>query len=324
MFSILTNIRTYFLDANQQLPLVIEPIHSDMNAVQWAMENREWLRNKLSEFGGVLLRGFSVGDATNFEQMIQGISGELLEYKERSSPRSQIAGNIYTSTDYPAHQRIFFHNENSYAHAYPMKIAFYCSTPALQGGETPIADVRKVYQRIPEHIRKKFEQKRVLYIRNFKQGVGLSWESVFQTSDPNVVEQYCKDAGYAFEWKQGGGLRVARTGPAVLEHPITKDPLWFNHATFFHVSTLDPNVREALLTIYKPIDLPNNTYYGDGTEIEPEVLDFIREAYDAESIKFTWEQDDVLLLDNLMVAHARERFEGPRKILVCMSELIKG
>ncbi|GMK39949.1 hypothetical protein PCCS19_30040 [Paenibacillus sp. CCS19] len=318
------NIRTYFLNEGQRLPLVVEPLEPNINAVEWAVDNKDWIRNQLAEYGGVLFRGFRVKDESVFEQMIHGLSGELLEYKERSSPRSQIAGNIYTSTDYPAHQRIFFHNENSYAHAYPMKISFYCKTPALKWGETPIADVRNVYKRIPEPIRTKFEQKRVLYIRNFKQGVGLSWESVFQSSDPKVVEQYCKDAGYAFQWMQDGGLRVARTGPAVIEHPITKEPLWFNHAAFFHVSTLDESIREALLTIYKPIELPNNTYYGDGTEIEPEVLDLIREAYDAESIKFTWELNDVLLLDNLMVAHARERFEGPRKILVCMSELTKG
>ena len=42
---------------------------------------------------------------------------------------------------------------------------------------------------------------------------------------------------------------------------------WFNHLTFFHVSTLDPMVAEALLSIGKE-NLPNNTYYGDSAEVD--------------------------------------------------------
>ncbi|MNG06478.1 Taurine catabolism dioxygenase TauD, TfdA family [compost metagenome] len=103
---------------------------------------------------------------------------------------------------------------------------------------------------------------------------------------------------------------------------MTQEKIWFNHATFFHVSTLEPAVRDALLTIYKPHELPNNTYYGDGTPIEPEVLDTLRAAYDAETVKFPWQRGDILFLDNLLVAHAREKFAGPRKILVGMADVI--
>jgi hypothetical protein len=67
-------------------------------------------------------------------------------------------------------------------------------------------------------------------------------------------------------------------------------------------------------------DLPANTYYGDGSPIEPEVLDHLRAAYHAETVSFPWQQGDLLMLDNMLVAHGRAPYAGARQILVGMSE----
>jgi alpha-ketoglutarate-dependent taurine dioxygenase len=96
--------------------------------------------------------------------------------------------------------------------------------------------------------------------------------------------------------------------------------VWFNHLTFFHVSTLPSQVQETLLAELGEQDLPNNTYYGDGSPIEPEVLDELRSLYHQETISFPWQAGDILLLDNMMVAHGRSPFAGPRKVVVAMAE----
>jgi alpha-ketoglutarate-dependent taurine dioxygenase len=67
-------------------------------------------------------------------------------------------------------------------------------------------------------------------------------------------------------------------------------------------------------------DLPYNTYYGDGSPIEDEVVDEIREAYRQETVAFPWQAGDVLMMDNMLVAHGRNPFSGTRKILVAMGE----
>jgi alpha-ketoglutarate-dependent taurine dioxygenase len=201
-----------------------------------------------------------------------------------------------------------------------MRILFCCTSPPEQGGETPIADCRGVYRRIDPVVRRRFAEKGWRYVRNFGDGFGLSWETVFQTSDRAAVDAYCRQHGIAAEWRGDGRLRTSAVRPAVVKHPSTGEMVWFNHATFFHVSTLPEPVREELLAEFAVEDLPANSYYGDGSPIEAETLDHLRAAYEAETVRFPWRQGDLLLLDNMMVAHGRAPYKGPRKILVAMAE----
>jgi len=313
-------IKLSHLSDGVTLPLVVQPAVRGINLPAWAASQREFIEKRLLEYGGILFRNFNIRNASEFEQFINAVSGAPLEYSERSSPRSQVSGNIYTSTDHPANQQIFLHNENSYQHTWPMKIFFFCEKAALQNGETPIADVRKVLARLRPEIRERFREKNWMYIRNFGDGLGLSWEKVFQTTDKAAVEKHCRANGIEIEWKDGNRLRTRAVRPALARHPQTGEMVWFNHATFFNVTTLEAEVREVLMRTYGPEDLPTNTCYGDGSFIEPEVLDELREAYRQETVSFPWQEGDILLLDNMLVAHGRASYSGPRKILVGMAE----
>lgn len=313
-------VETGLLATGQELPLVIRPAVPGVDLAAWAESHRERLTRDLEKHGGILFRGFDIPDVDVFQETVRAISGDLLEYKERSSPRHEVSGKVYTSTDYPPDQPIFLHNENSYQQVWPMRLFFFCNVEPGSGGETPIADVRKVHDKVPEEIRQRFADKKWTYVRNFGSGLGLDWQTVFQTDDREVVEEYCKTRGIELEWKEGGRLRTRATRPAASRHPETGDDVWFNHATFFHVSTLTPAIREALLSQFASEDLPANTYYGDGTEIEPETLETLRSIYREETIKFPWQKGDLLMLDNMLVAHGREPFAGQRQILVGMAD----
>ncbi|HEY0735646.1 MAG TPA: TauD/TfdA family dioxygenase [Herpetosiphonaceae bacterium] len=312
-------IKTSALTPDQTLPLVVEPALEGVDLIEWATSHRDWLTQQIHTHGGILFRGFAIDRPEQLERFVTAASGELLEYRERSSPRSQVVGNIYTSTDHPPDQTIFLHNENSYQTTWPLQIFFCCTIPAQTGGETPIADVRKVYQRIDPAIRQRFADKQVMYVRNFGGGVGLSWQTVFQTSDRAAVDEYCRHAGITTEWREGDRLRTRRVGPAIGQHPVTGEQVWFNHATFFHVTTLEPQIQAALLAQFQPEELPNNTYYGDGTPIEDEVMAALRAAYEQETVIFPWQRGDVLMLDNMLVAHGRSPFTGSRQVLVGMA-----
>lgn len=301
------------------LPLLVRPRVHGVNLAAWAAKNRDAVAAWLARHGAILFRDFG-GAVAEFEQFIRAASGELLEYTDQSSPRTKVSGNVYTSTDYPASQPIHLHNENSYSYAFPQKLFFACVVAPAAGGETPIADSRRVYARIDPAVRARFAEKRVMYVRNFGDGFGLDWRTVFQTADPREVEEFCRRNDIRCEWRGGGRLRTSQVRPAVVRHPRTGEPVWFNHAVFFHISTMDAATREALLSDFAEDELPNNTFYGDGTPIEPGVLDALREAYRRETVAFPWRAGDVMMLDNMLASHGRAPYEGARKIVVGMSE----
>jgi alpha-ketoglutarate-dependent taurine dioxygenase len=275
---------------------------------------------ELSRHGGLLFRGLPLGGADDFRGFSAGFGHPLLSYEFGSTPRSQVTEGIYTSTEYPPHQNIPLHNEQAYTRDWPMKIWFWCQLPALEGGETPIADSRAVYRRMPPAIRDRFAEHGLIYVRNFGNGLDLPWQQVFGTDSRAEVEAYCRAHAIECEWKDDGELRTRQLCQGVARHPATGEMIWFNQAHLFHASNLEPEAREALLEIVEEADLPRNVLHGDGTPIEDAALAEIRGVLAAETISFPWQSGDVLMLDNMLTAHARAPFKGPRKVVVAMAE----
>jgi alpha-ketoglutarate-dependent taurine dioxygenase len=304
----------------QPLPAVVQATTPDLSLRGWVAENTALVKDTLRGAGGILFRGFAVGSPEAFEESVKALSGQLLEYTYRSTPRRRVSGNIYTSTEYPADRSIPLHNEMAYSQAWPMKLWFYSATVAASGGETPIADSRKVYARIPAAVRDSFERRRVMYVRNYGPGMDLPWPEVFQTSDRADVERLCRESGIEWEWMGADDLRTRQVCQAVAAHPETGERVWFNQAHLFHVTSHDPQVRELLLAQFGEAGLPRHACYGDGGAIESEALDAIREALDAETVRFPWQRGDVMLLDNMLTAHGRGPYSGERKVLVGMAE----
>ncbi len=314
-------VRTGYLEEAPGWPCVIEPGAEGVELAEWARANREVVERELLKHGAVLFRGFNLDSARRFEQFARAVSPDLLDYFERAAPRAEVEKNIYTSTEYPPDQPIPLHHEMSYSHNWPSKIMFFCLQPAQEGGATPICDDRKVIGLIDPAIKERFMQKKVMYVRNYGEGLDLSWREAFQTDDRREVEEYCRQARMTCEWGDGDRLRTRAVRQVVATHPSTGETLWFNHAHMFHISNVAPAVREALLAQFKEDELPRNAFYGDGSSIEGSVLEEIRGVYESTAVRFRWRKGDVLLLDNFLTSHGRDPFAGPRKVLVAMSEL---
>ena len=303
--------------STQSLPLVMQP---DPSLTDWAKSNVAVIEANLLQYGAILFRDGGVTTQADFARFVETLFPETLSYVERSTPRTRLTDRLYTSTEYPASESIALHNESSYASIWPEKICFFCLSPADRQGETPIADVRKVYDRIDPGIVADFDRRGWMLVRNYHEGIGLTWRSAFQTDDKLAVEDYCRSGQIEFEWIGDGRLRTRQVRPAAARHPKTGEKVWFNHLAFWHITSLDDETGAVMTSLFAAEDLPYNTYYGDGSIIESDVINHIREAYEKERVVFPWRQGDVLLLDNMLVAHGRNPFKGPRKILVAMAE----
>lgn len=317
----LVNISTF--GEAQHLPLVVQPAVQSVSLSNWLVNQRDFIREAILQHGAVLFRGFGAGTSDELQAAVNVLCGEAMAYKERSSPRSQVAGNVYTSTDYPPDEEIFPHNEHSYSKRFPMKLFFCCQTPAASGGMTPLFDTRRVYKNIPGDVRSEFERKGWMFVRNFNTGFGLSWQTVFQTTDRAVVEEYCRSANIEWEWLDGDRLRTRQVRPSMIQHPATGECVWFNHATFFHVTTLKPSLLKILRSSFTEDQMPNNTFFGDGSTIPDAVVEKLRQVYLSERVSFPWEKGDLIVLDNVLTAHARDTYSGERKILFAMAEPVE-
>ena len=282
-------------------------------------ENKKQIDNLLLKYGGVLFRGFNIKTPDEFYKLSKTICSNLHDYVNRSTPRKSLRNKVYTSTEYPADQWIPFHNENSYTLSWPEKIIFFSIVVADKGGQTALADSRYVYDNINKEIIDKFNNKQILYIRNYIQGIDLKWQDVFQTDKKEEVEQYCRNNSISYEWKNNNiTLTTKQKCQATIKHPITGHNIWFNQAHLFHISSINPDIRKILLQTFGKNALTRNSYYGDGTDIPEEYIKEIKNAYEKERIEFNWQEKDILILDNRLMAHSRNCFQGKRKVVVSM------
>jgi hypothetical protein len=83
-----------------------------------------------------------------------------------------------------------------------------------------------------------------------------------------------------------------------------------------------PAVRESIAAVYGAEQFPRDVRFGDGSVIDDDTMRRIGEAYEQSSFAFPWQAGDVLLLDNMLMAHARRPFVGPRSCAVVLSDVI--
>lgn len=299
---------------DRTIALVLEPAPD--SALQLVRENESELRDRLRAYGAIVLKGVR-GGIDEFNEIVSTLGGPQLEYTERSTPRSAVKGNVYTSTEYPPNQEIPMHNENSYSDTWPEYLYFLCETAPATGGCTPVADSRKVLEDIPDEVRERF-QGGLIYSRTYREGLGLTWEEAFQTGDRETVERYCAEHGMEATWGDDE-LRTETRRPSTRTAVSSGEEVWFNQANLFHPSSLDREVREALLELYGEDELPRNVRYGDGSPIPDADIAAITEAYGQTALSLPWEEGSVLIIDNMRMAHGRQAFTGARRILVAMT-----
>lgn len=308
-------------------PPAIEPDRpADIEAlVETAAARRDRFDAMLLQSGALLFRGWGAATLEDFGRFVRAFSGagELFNYAGGASPRNALGeAGLYTSTEYPPHVALSLHNELSYADVHPRRLFFFCLVAAETGGETTLADSRRILQALDPAVAEAFRRRGVRYVRTLssERGGGYSWREAFETDDPAAAEAGCRRIGATFEWLPGGILRLGQVRPATAVHPLTGEEVWFNQADGFHPSALDPAAHRAMLAEHGSEDrFRLNSAYGDGGPIEPAALDHVRAVLRDQTVPHRWRPGDILVLDNLLAAHGRNPFTGPRRIALAMT-----
>jgi alpha-ketoglutarate-dependent taurine dioxygenase len=336
--------------AHGELPLVV---HADRQRdvgrlVSWLRDEAGQVHDLLTRHGALLFRGFDVTEPEAFERIARAIDDDLKNEYLGLSPRNALTDYVFTASEIPSLFPIPEHNEMSFVAHPPRSVFFWCqSAPAIGSGETPLADMRRVYRDLDPSVRGRFERRGIRLVRNYRapgqrRPWNLTelkpWEDMFQTTDRAVVDAKCEREGFTPIWDDEGSLKLVSHQAATKVHPKTGEHVWFNHAAVFHTSNgegelrrvflLRPSVRSFLAwvagTAYSraqrrlrdPENLPLHCTYGDGSIIPDSDMEAVRDAIWKNLSITPWQNGDVLAIDNDSTAHGRLPFQGPRMIAV--------
>jgi hypothetical protein len=324
MIQMTTEIIDGFVDGDgHRFPLMIRPGVVNLSLSEWMRRERGIFEEQLLNHGGILFRGFGISTVERFQELMNCFDCDPLPYMFRSSPRDEIdksVKNIYRSTTYPNDRKINMHNESSYSRVWGRKIIFCCIKPAAIGGETPIADSRRVLLDIGEDLVDKFRTKGVKYVRNLSADFGMSWQDVFQTDDKGKAESICRRFDIQYRFADADRMTIEWRKPAIYNHPVSGAETWFNHIYFFNKFSRYEELGLSPDDTIPDEYLSSQTFFGDGSEISYRDYLRIKDAYDKNTVVIPYEKGDVIFLDNMLAAHGRMPYQGDRTIATAIIE----
>lgn len=338
---------------SSSLPLVIEPAtaaaRSSSSLAAWLSAKSALVEEKLALHGAILFRGFAIPEPVDFERVARAVAPDLKNKYLGTSPRDALTEYVFSASELPPYYPIPQHSEMTFIKTPPTRLFFCCFiAPAGPGGETPLADVRRVYRAMDPEVRARFEEKGVRIVRNYSGPEGGSrvdpfrlkrWDELFATSDRGAVEAMCRENGFDYEWRPGGELRLTSYQPGVVRHPVTGEPVWFNHSQVFHAGSAAAEYdrisrrlgrlryrglaafARAAVAVKERLGGADahgmHCTYGDGTPISEREMELVRDAIWENMVFVRWRAGDIVAIDNHAVSHGRMPYEGPRKVAVC-------
>ncbi|MDP5137954.1 TauD/TfdA family dioxygenase [Rheinheimera baltica] len=289
-------------------------------SLEWIKKNKIEIDNKLTLHGAILLKNINVSSSTMFEEIVR-IFAKKLYNKNGEHEAFNRSGTVQTPVSYPKDMNLEPHCENTFHFSFPSKIYFSCQIAALEGGATTVYDTRKYFQLLPNKIKERFMEKKVMYVRCYIDGFGLSYGKTLGVSTKKEAENYCHLNALSYEWL-GNILKTRAIRPAAISHPESGEICFISQINHWHQSRLEPEVRKSLRENYDVELMPRDLLYGDGSIIEDSIIQEMSEIYKQIEVSNKWQKGDFMLIDNILSAHGRQKYTGEREILVSLSDPI--
>ncbi|MCA9193954.1 MAG: TauD/TfdA family dioxygenase [Planctomycetales bacterium] len=305
-------------------PLAYECVRSDVTLAQicdWITENRQQLLEQATQSGAVLLRGFPVPGAEDFDAVVAALGLENFPYKKSLSNavRINFTERVFSANEAPADVKIFLHHEMAQTPFWPAFIMFFCELAAEQGGATPLCRSDILYDRLKAEIPvfvADLESKGLKYSNVMpdsddpQSGMGRSWQSTLGVDSKEQAERRLEELRYSWEWLEGNALRATTPVlPGVREVSPGRRTL-FNQLIAAYAGWKDTRN-----------DPSSAIRFGDGTILDAQAVARLISLADELSFDMPWQGTDVVIVDNTVAMHGRRTFVGKRKVLASLAEM---
>lgn len=282
----------------------------------WAIKNASYIEKVLVHDGHAHLRGFRVAGVEEFESAARTLCGPLIAgYGDL--PTSDDFREGYFATRYPEQLEIKFHNEASHTDTWPSRQMFYCVREAATGGEWTIVDGRVAVDAMPSEIVSQVSASGFLYRRRFIPSLDADWRQLYSVASYDELLLKMRARGYGVSI-QGEDVVVSYRAPGIINDQRDATPRWFNQVLLHHRAALAQEVDELLSALYAPEDYPRTVYFGDGKPIPDDWIHRIESVLADCGATIPAATGDVLLVNNLTVAHGRRPYTGDRVVRVAL------
>lgn len=310
----------------------------------FAKKHKDALKDLLVKHGAILFRGFEVINSEHFQIIMSALTENLASSYDGPAIRRTVSSNVFTTTEIADNAMTPPHTEIAYAYKRPGILAFYCNIEPLIYGETPLFNCASVYNALSKE-GKEILDRGVKYIRKHPKKypkffeligagrIGTSWTQRYGTENKQEVEKAVEASGFEFEWGKHDELKIISYPPAVITHPITNKKnvniFYLHYYNAFKSIQLFKNrysfwVRFKLIlsTIIMALSgkgVSLTKLYTHNEKPFPRFL--VKELHNLfweHSVIFRWKKNDVLVIDNIALAHGRMNVSGPRKILAAL------
>jgi alpha-ketoglutarate-dependent taurine dioxygenase len=350
------------IHTEEQTPLVIESGSNTSNLeflLDFMSSYSSEILADVATHGAVLLRGFNPRCCRDFESAVLSLSGfQGIEGCLMSEPGRDLVKNtqfvLYTNRLYRTGGSLYlggFHSENFYSPDVPRFIAFFCERASQIGGETGLVNTAKLFSDLPETI------KRQLKARTYW---ATAWPLAKMASRYGVTaqqaERFCSDSSIPVVTRYHQKY-ASMYKPCVIEHPITKEHclafnfsmelirLGFDHALqkaflpdyaakewWLHrlswriplvglLDKADMLVRDPVTVWQAFREKPFDTRVGD--IFDKRSIEHLAQSVRNRFSSFTWRAGDVLIVDNLKMAHSGMPGVGTRTLRVMIGNVIR-
>ena len=304
---------------NDAFPLFIRPRKNDDNPIR-IINDRDTVLKKLNQCGAIVFKGFPISDGHEFNNFVTTLQLINFSYEKSLSNALRLTRGprVFTANEAPSTVEIYLHHELAQTPSYPAYLFLFCEQAAWSGGETPLCRSDILLKKLHYQMQKFIDKCRALGARytlimpgdyDSSSGQGRSWRQTLSAETKEAAEVRLSHLGYRWFWLPDDSIKVISPSLPLIRRAPSGQEVFFNQ------------LIAAFNGWKNQRGIGNNPVtFGDGSEISEDDLSLVTAYGYEDAVDFSWENGDIIMINNYLVMHGRRSFEGKRTVLASLAK----